>query len=60
MNLPCSVVGDLLPLYAEHMTAPETSALIRSHLSACPQCQKQLASIQSAPPAAAAPTAPLG
>ena len=60
MNLPCSVVGDLLPLYAAHMTAPETSALIRSHLSACPQCQKQLASIQSAPPAAAAPTAPLG
>ena len=43
MKLPCAVVRDLLPLYAEKMTEPETQSLIEEHLQDCPECQKRYA-----------------
>ena len=43
MKLPCAVVRDLLPLYAEKMTEPETRSLIEAHLSECPACRERLA-----------------
>lgn len=42
MNLPCEVIRDLLPLYAEQMTGEETSALVRQHLEGCPDCREAL------------------
>ena len=30
MKLPCELIRDLLPLYAEHLTNPETGQLIES------------------------------
>ena len=58
-NIPCGVVRDLLPLYAEDMTGGESRALIESHLPTCPTCRKELASIQSPPAPAPRATASL-
>ena len=32
MNIPCGVVRDLLPLYAEELTSEESKTLIEEHL----------------------------
>lgn len=45
MELPCTVVRDLLPLFAEKMIQPETKSLIEEHLSACPECRKEYSEI---------------
>lgn len=42
MKLPCIIVRDLLPLYAEHLTSPETDELVAEHLQSCPACAKEL------------------
>ena len=42
MKLPCELIRDLLPLYAEHLTSPETAQLIEEHLQSCPACQEEL------------------
>ena len=47
MKLPCAVVRDLLPLYAEKMVEPETRALIDGHLGECEECQRRLAGIEA-------------
>lgn len=39
MKLPCSVVRDLLPVYAENLTEPETRELIDRHLQECGECR---------------------
>ena len=31
MNQECSIVRDLLPLYAERLTSPETAAFVEKH-----------------------------
>jgi hypothetical protein len=41
-EISCGVMGDLLPLYAENMTSPESAALVEAHLPTCPQCAQQL------------------
>ncbi len=41
----CAVVRDLLPLYADHETSPETTACIRAHLENCPSCRAELREI---------------
>ena len=38
-KIPCAVIKDLLPSYAEDMTSPETCELVREHLQECPDCQ---------------------
>ena len=47
MNLPCAVVRDLLPQYAEKMTEPETQSLIDEHLQTCDECRQALARIDT-------------
>lgn len=42
MNRECCIVGDLLPLYLEDLTAEETGTMIREHLKICPTCGKKL------------------
>ena len=39
----CSVICDLLPLYVDHEASEETEALVRRHLSQCPDCREQYA-----------------
>lgn len=38
-KIPCAVIKDLLPSYAEDLTSPETSGLVREHLQECPNCE---------------------
>ena len=47
MKLPCAVVRDLLPLYAEHLTEGETTAMVDEHLEGCAACRQRLAEIDT-------------
>ena len=47
MKLPCVVVRDLLPLYAEKMTEPETQTLIEEHMQECPECRQKYAEFET-------------
>ena len=38
-KIPCAVIKDLLPSYAEDLTSPETSELVREHLQECSDCK---------------------
>lgn len=42
MKIECSIIKDLLPLYAENMVSEETAKHIEEHLRECPQCQAEL------------------
>lgn len=53
MNMPCSVIRDLLPLYAEDLTSEETKELVAEHLDGCPDCRRQLEAMKT--PAVPAP-----
>lgn len=46
MKLPCAVIRDLLPLYAERMTEPETKMLVEEHLERCEECRQKLSDIK--------------
>ncbi|MDO4836932.1 MAG: zf-HC2 domain-containing protein [Clostridia bacterium] len=45
MRIPCAIVRDLLPLYAEKLVEPETEALVKEHLEACPDCRQRLSEL---------------
>ncbi len=38
-KIPCAVIKDLLPSYAENLTGEETGELVREHLEECPDCK---------------------
>lgn len=46
MKTNCSVIRDLLPLYAEKLTGEESNALIREHLAECEECSGYLKKLQ--------------
>ena len=48
MKIPCSVVRDLLPLYAEEMIEEETRTLVDEHLEDCADCSRKLEEIKAA------------
>ena len=48
MKIPCSVVRDLLPLYAEKMIEEETRTLVDEHLEECSECSQKLEEIKAA------------
>ena len=39
MNKNCSVVRDLIAMYADRETSPRTSEAIKKHLEECPDCR---------------------
>ena len=43
----CNVIRDLLPLYADELTSPETGAFIEQHLRECEECRKIWAHMQA-------------
>ncbi len=47
MKLPCAVVRDLLPLYAEDLTEVETKKMVDEHLESCTECRQRLAEIDT-------------
>lgn len=51
MKLPCSVIQDLLPLYAEDLTSDVSKTLVEEHLPACEDCRKRLEELKAPPPA---------
>lgn len=42
MKNECSIVCDLLPLYAEDMVSEDTAELVKEHLGNCPTCRAEL------------------
>ena len=53
MNLPCSVVRDLLAQYEEGLTEEETRALVEEHLAGCEDCRRTRAALAAPAPAPA-------
>lgn len=45
--LPCDIVRDLLPSYAEGLTSEMTARSIENHLKSCAACSEALAAMQS-------------
>lgn len=56
-DLTCAVVRDLLPAYAEHLTAPETDEAVERHLAGCPDCAARLDAMRAPEPEPEAETA---
>ncbi len=54
MNLPCEIVRDLLPSYADGLTCETTNDALRGHLDGCDACREALAAMR-APDAAPLP-----
>lgn len=59
MNLPCSVIADLLPIYAENLASTESRALVEAHLQTCTDCRKRLEKLKTPAALPAADPAPL-
>ena len=57
MNQECSIVRDLLPLYAERLTSPETASFVEKHLRTCADCRAALQETQAPPALQPAPGA---
>lgn len=57
MNQECSIVRDLLPLYAERLTSPETASFVEKHLRTCADCRAALQETQAPPALQPAPDA---
>ena len=56
-ELPCHIVRDLLPSYAEGLTEEETTATVKEHLDACPDCARRYAAMAEPQVAGVEPTA---
>lgn len=41
MKNECSIIRDLLPLYAENMVSTDTAAFVEEHLTNCEACRKE-------------------
>ena len=50
MKLECDVIRDLLPLYAEKLASPASSALVEQHLAECPACRTELEQMEKPVP----------
>ncbi|MCI9133798.1 MAG: zf-HC2 domain-containing protein [Lachnospiraceae bacterium] len=44
-KIPCSMVRDLAPLYAEKLTSAETRGCIEAHLESCEDCAEHYAAL---------------
>lgn len=47
MKNECSIVQDLLPLYAEKLTSEDTNEFIEEHLASCGKCTQLLKTLQA-------------
>lgn len=51
MKNECSIVQDLLPLYADHILNADTAAFVEEHLKGCASCKKEYDGIKEPQPA---------
>ena len=49
MTISCSIIRDLLPLYAEDLASPESGEAVRAHLESCESCRSVYAEIKEKP-----------
>ena len=49
-KIPCEMIRDLLPLYADGLTGDVTNEAVREHLAECPDCAAILARMQTPVP----------
>ncbi|MBE6754153.1 MAG: zf-HC2 domain-containing protein [Ruminococcaceae bacterium] len=42
MKINCSIIRDLLPLYAENLVSSDTSAFVKEHIESCAGCRSEL------------------
>ena len=47
MDKTCSIVQDLLPLYAEDMLREETKEFVDGHLAQCAACRAELDALKA-------------
>ena len=61
-RIPCEIIRDLLPLYTDKQTRPDTSQVIAGHLSHCTECARIYEEMNAplTPAGADAPTDALG
>lgn len=59
MNKDCSIVQDLLPLYAEDMLREGTKEYVDGHLTQCEACRAELAALKADVPSAPVNAQPL-
>lgn len=50
MKNECSIIRDLLPLYAENMVSDDTAAFVAEHLKSCEACRKEYEQIKKPKP----------
>ena len=50
MKISCSIIRDLLPLYAEDLASQDTKDLVEEHICSCEDCQSILNSMIKAAP----------
>ncbi len=50
MRNECSIIRDLLPLYAENMVSSDTAAFVEEHLKKCAACRKEYEGIREPRP----------
>ena len=43
----CEVIRDLLPLYVDELTSPQTNQQIEAHIKCCPECTKILEQLRN-------------
>lgn len=55
MKNECSIIRDLLPLYAEHMVSRDTADFVENHLKDCEACRKEFQQIKEPPRQTAEP-----
>ena len=55
MKNECSIIHDLLPLYAENMVSEDTSEFVKEHLESCPACRAELEKLREPVQVQAAP-----
>ena len=55
MKLPCEMMEDLLPLYAEDMATNATRQAVEEHLKDCEPCKEKLEAMRRDKPESAAP-----
>lgn len=46
-KLDCPIVRDLLPLYIDQVTSPETAQAVEAHLADCPDCRREYESLKA-------------
>jgi len=46
MKVPCDIIRDILPLYAENMVSDATKEMVDNHMHECRNCGEELASLK--------------